>query len=119
SRPAPRGPSPLTAQRGHARPRAGGPPTGRPAGLSDGADLLGLRPLGTLADRELDLLALLEGPVPVSLDGAEVDEDVRPSIGLGDEPEALLGVEPLDGALGHACSCRDVRDGALEPSQRT
>jgi hypothetical protein len=33
-----------------------------------------------------------------------VDEDVLTAVD-GDEAEALLGVEPLHGALCHVCSC--------------
>jgi hypothetical protein len=39
-----------------------------------------------------------------ALDGADVDEDVLPAAIRLDEAEALLGVEPLDGACSR-CSC--------------
>ena len=40
----------------------------------------------------------------VRLNGRVVDEDVRAVVVSRDEAEALLGVEPLDGALRHTCS---------------
>src|SRR4051794_25415993 len=66
-------------------------------------DLIGLRALGALDDLEADPLALFEALVPVHLDGRVVDEDVLAAVD-GDEAEALLGVEPLHGALCHVCS---------------
>ena len=64
------------------------------------ANGLGLRTLLPGADRELDGLALFEHAESAHVDVRVVDEDVLP-IRHGDEAEALLGVEPLDGALGH------------------
>jgi len=52
-------------------------------------------------DVELHDLVLLEGTVAVGLDGRVVDEDVRTTVGLGDEAVALLSVEPLHGSLSH------------------
>src|SRR3954452_24704280 len=69
---------------------------------SDGADVLRLRALRTLRDVELDLLVLVEGLVALRLDGRVVHEDVVAAVLLRNEAEALLGVEPLDGALSHA-----------------
>src|SRR5699024_3510428 len=70
---------------------------------SDGADLLGLRPLVALADIELHALPLVEGAVAVHVDLAVVHEDVcAASVDL-DESVALFGVEPLDRALRHTC----------------
>src|SRR5690242_5260958 len=69
---------------------------------SDGTNVLRLRALGALRDVELDLLVLVEGLVALRLDGRVVNEDVIAAVLLGDEAEALLGVEPLDGALSHA-----------------
>src|SRR5699024_1160789 len=70
---------------------------------SDGADLLGLRPLVALADLELHALPLVEGAVAVHVDLAVVHEDVcAASVDL-DESVALFGVEPLDRALCHTC----------------
>src|ERR687895_2212211 len=71
---------------------------------SDRADRVGLRTLRALARFEGDALVLLEGAEAVRLDGRVVDEDVRTVVVGGDEAEALLGVEPLDGALRHTCS---------------
>src|SRR3954452_13986256 len=68
-----------------------------------GADGVGLRTLRALDDLELHALPLVEGLVPVHLDGRVVDEDVLTAVD-GDEAEALLGVEPLHGALCHVCS---------------
>src|SRR3954469_12934992 len=68
---------------------------------SDGANVLRLRALGTLRDVELDLLVLVQGLVPLALDGRVVHEDVVAAVLLCDEAEALLGVEPLHGALSH------------------
>src|SRR5688500_17601774 len=82
-----------------------GPPPGSPVGAppkcwrSDGAHVLGLGTLGALGDLELDALVLLEGLVALHLDRGEVHEDVVAAALLRNEAEALLGVEPLDGAL--------------------
>src|SRR5690606_36020579 len=54
-----------------------------------------------LADLEADTLTLVEGLVALGLDRGEVDEQVIAALGRGDEPEALVGVEPLDGAFWH------------------
>src|SRR4051812_32959244 len=70
---------------------------------SAGGDLVGLGALGALDDLEVDPLALFQALVPVHLDGRVVDEDVLTAVD-GDEAEALLGVEPLHGALCHVCS---------------
>src|SRR3954451_13372152 len=70
---------------------------------SDGADVLRLRALRALRDVELDLLVLVQGLVALGLDGRVVHEDVVAAVLLRDEAEALLGVEPLHGALSH-CS---------------
>src|SRR4051812_46357671 len=69
---------------------------------SDGTNVLRLRTLGALRDVELDLLVLVEGLVAPRLDCRVVNEDVIAAVLLSDEAEALLGVEPLDGALSHA-----------------
>src|ERR687897_2776319 len=73
----------------------------RPGG-SDGANVLRLGALLALRDVELDLLALVERAVAVADDGGVVAEDVGAAAVLGDEPEALLRVEPLHSALSHA-----------------
>src|SRR3954452_24920606 len=68
---------------------------------SGDANVLRLRALGALGEIELDLLVLVERLVATGLDGGEVDEHVLAAAVLRDEAEALLGVEPLDGALSH------------------
>src|ERR1044072_9714351 len=73
----------------------------RSAGRAEGADVLRLRALGALRDVELDLLVLVEGLVALRLDGRVVHEDVVAAVLLRNEAEALLGVEPLHGALSH------------------
>src|SRR4051812_17762121 len=85
-----------------------GPAPRREPGLhacrcSGGPDGVGLRTLLALDDLEGDPLALVEALVAVHLDGRVVDEDVLAAVD-GDEAEALLGVEPLHGALCHVCS---------------
>src|SRR5437660_5540756 len=78
----------------------------RCAGLSDRADVLGLRALSALGRGELDPLVVLEAAVTVSLDGGVVNEDVGGAVVGGDETIALVGVEPLHCALSHcAFSC--------------
>jgi hypothetical protein len=72
-----------------------------PAGrLPNYADGVGLWALGALRDLELDPLAILEGLVTIHLDGGEVNENIRAVVDR-DEAVALLGVEPLNGALSH------------------
>src|SRR5215469_5500273 len=73
----------------------------RAARVSDRADLLRLRALGALGDGVLDPLVVLEAAVAVSLDGGMVDEDVRRAVVRGDEPVALVRVEPLHSSLSH------------------
>src|SRR3712207_9060542 len=58
-----------------------------------------------------DLGALLEGAVAVGLDRAVVDEQVLARVVRGDEAEALVVVEPLDGSSGHV-EIPPVGDGA-------
>src|SRR5215211_6304409 len=70
---------------------------------SGAANRVGLRTLLALDDLEADPLALVEALVAVHLDGRVVDEDVLAAVD-GDEAEALLGVEPLHGALCHVRS---------------
>src|SRR4051794_17126364 len=89
---------------------------------AEGADLLRLRALGALRDLELDRLVLFEVPVAGTLDGGEVDEDVRAAAVLGDEAVALLTVEPLDRASCHAAfylgitpACRGTGGGVPAP----
>src|SRR3954464_4809337 len=88
---------------------------------SDRADVLRLGALLALRDVELDLLSLVEGLVAVGDDGGVVAEDVGAAAVLGDEPEALLRVEPLHSALSHAVShsvLGGVRAGRCRPSGR-
>jgi hypothetical protein len=61
-------------------------------------DLIGLGTLCPLDDVELDLIALFEALVALALDGAVVNEDVRPAL-AAEEAIALCVVEPLYGAL--------------------
>src|SRR6476646_2383897 len=68
---------------------------------SDGPNTRGLRPLGALADLELDLLVLLQGAEAASLDFRVVDKHVRGAVLGSDEPKALLRVEPLHSSLWH------------------
>src|SRR5271165_5316199 len=79
--------------------------TGRVAGLwLERADLLSLRALGALAGGELDPLVLLQTTEAVNLNRGVVHEDVGAAVVWGDEPIALVGVEPLHGALRHVPS---------------
>ena len=55
-----------------------------------------LQTLRALLYLELHLLAFGKGTVPLLLDGGVMDEYVLSSVGLRDEAEALLCVEPLD-----------------------
>src|SRR6476620_6096778 len=68
---------------------------------SDGANTRGLRPLGALADLELNFLVLLQGAEAAALNFRVVDEHVRRAVLRGDEAEALLRVEPLHSSLWH------------------
>src|SRR5207237_1781979 len=80
--------------------RPNGPPPKRRR-LGDRPDVRRLRALLALRDVELDLLVLLQVPVAGPGDRAEVHEDVRATVVLGDEAETLLGIEPLHGACAH------------------
>src|SRR5881398_1860047 len=57
----------------------------------------------TLLGLVLHLRAFVEGAVPRALDRAEVDEQVLPALVGGDEPVALVRVEPLDSSGCHFC----------------
>src|ERR1700710_1987380 len=74
--------------------------------MSDDGNVLRLRTLGALAERELDALALIEGLVALRRDRGVVHERVVRAVVRRDEAEALFGVEPLDGALRHVCLLR-------------
>src|SRR5690349_25142628 len=69
--------------------------------LRDDADVLGLQALGAASGVELDLLVLVERAESARREGAEVREDVGAAVVGGDEAEALVGVEPLDGSGCH------------------
>src|SRR5687767_15347089 len=75
-------------------------PRGDLVGLLHRPDVRGLLSLRSINDLELHLLALVQGPVSVTLDGREMDEDVV-AIGTGDEPVSLLVAEPFDRTLRH------------------
>ncbi len=70
---------------------------------SDDPNLLGLWALWTLADLELNPLTVFEAAVALHLDRGVVDEEVITTV-YGNEAIALLGVEPLHGALSHYLS---------------
>jgi hypothetical protein len=61
-------------------------------------DLVSLRALGSLDDVELDLIALFEALVPLALNGAVVNEDVRPAV-TAEEAVSLCVVKPFYGAF--------------------
>src|ERR1700722_80464 len=65
---------------------------------SDGADAGSLRSLRTLGHLELHQLVLFEAAEAVAGDLRVVHEDIR-AISKGNEAEAFLRVEPLDGSL--------------------
>src|SRR5213595_1350380 len=69
--------------------------------LRDQADVRGLRALLALLLFVLDLRALGKRPVAAALDRAEVHEQVLVTLVGGDEPVALVRVEPLDGSGCH------------------
>src|SRR5947209_18822446 len=77
--------------------------------LSDYADVAGLQSLLSLCDFDLLLLVLFEILDARSCDSAEVDEDIGPAAVLGDEPEALLSVEPLHCSCSHVCCLPGIR----------
>ena len=64
----------------------------------EAGDLVGLRALGSLDDVELDLIALFEALVPLALNGAVVNEDVRPAV-AAEEAVSLCVVKPFYGAF--------------------
>src|SRR6266480_1639655 len=68
---------------------------------ADRPDVGRLGALGALGHLELDLLVLLEVPVAHACDRAEMHEHVWTTVVLGDEPEALLAVEPLHDTGAH------------------
>src|ERR1035438_6522167 len=66
-------------------------------------DVRGLGALLALGHFEADALVLVQCTEAATLDGGVVDEEVSAALVGGDEAEALLGVEPLDGTLCHDC----------------
>lgn len=56
-----------------------------------------LQPLGSLLDRELNLLILAQGAESIALDGGVVDKYVLCAL-KGDESKALGVIEPFDGS---------------------
>src|SRR5262245_27475182 len=83
-------------------PRAGVKRPERRRGSED-ADVRRLWALLTLLDVELDPLVLLQAAEPARRDGREVGEHIGAAIVLGDEPEALVRVEPFYRANSHVC----------------
>src|SRR5436305_198204 len=63
-----------------------------------------LGPLRTLLLLKGDLAPLGQRAVTVSVDAGVVDEQVASAFVRGDEPKALLVVEPLDGSSWHEMS---------------
>src|SRR5690606_26584933 len=76
-------------------------PSGTSTVSVERTDVRRLQALLALLDVELDLLVLVQAAVAAGLDGAEVREDVLAAVVRGDEAEALVSVEPLDGSGGH------------------
>src|SRR3989304_8546091 len=62
--------------------------------LAQNSNVRSLRALGTLFNSEFDLLAFLQVTETVTLNGGEMDENVRSTFAL-DKAEALVTVEPL------------------------
>src|SRR6185437_1441205 len=113
----PLGWGPAVRRRPRARPTAarsrGWPATAVPGVIRRGRAscqvyLRGLRALRALLDLVADLLAFGQLPVALAVDRAVVHEDVLLAVVLGDEPVALLGVEPLHRAGSHARLSRSV-----------
>jgi hypothetical protein len=65
------------------------------AALLGSLHILGLQALGTRLDLELHLQTLIEGTIPVHLDGGEMHKHIFTS-GPLDESETLCRVEPLN-----------------------
>jgi hypothetical protein len=75
-------------------------------GQSVDAKFVGRRLAGSSIrdDIEIDLLPLVEGTQPGTLDRADMDEDVRAAIGRLNKAKAFLAVEPLYSARTHEIS---------------
>src|SRR2546423_724048 len=69
-------------------------------GLRHPLDVLGEQPFLALHLLIIDGLPVLEGAESVPFNAGEVNEDVL-ALGVDDEPEPLLGIEPLDVAGWH------------------
>ena len=61
-------------------------------------DLIGLGTLAPLDDVEFHLVTLFEALVAIALDGAVVNEDVRPAVSA-EEAVTFCVIEPFDGAF--------------------
>jgi len=66
--------------------------------LLAGDNLHGLRALGAVSERKLDLLAFLERTITLTRETSEMHKDIG-AILARDEAKALGRVKPLDGAL--------------------
>src|SRR5919107_3192940 len=88
--------------RRHTRAAPHGGVRRRRSARSERADVRGLRALLSLGHLELDPLVLVQAAVARGLDRGEVGEDVGAAVVRGDEPEALVRVEPLHYARNHA-----------------
>src|SRR5215831_21377860 len=84
----------------------------------DRPDVGALRALLALRHLVLDLLVLLETLVAITGDAAEMHEDVGATVVLGDESEALLGVEPLHGSCAHERSLLPCPGTSLTAARR-
>src|SRR5690606_14018321 len=62
--------------------------------FAGGGDVFCLQALVAFADGEFDTLAIMQHPVTLSPDGAEVDEYIVPAVAR-DEAKALAGVKPF------------------------
>ena len=70
----------------------------RQPGLADDYDVAGLGAFGAGVDVEFDFLAFVQVLEAITLDGGEVDENVRAAI-ASDEAEPFGSIEPFD------CTC--------------
>src|SRR5262249_6881636 len=71
-------------------------PLGRGPFLADGTNFAGLWALLSLCCFVLDLLTFVEGLVAVTLNPAEVDEQILAAVVRGDKAVALFCIEPLN-----------------------
>ncbi len=86
---------------------------------SDDPNGVSLWTLLSLGHLELDPLPLFQALVPVHVNRAVVDEDIRTAAVHGDEAEALLRVEPLNRALSHVPFSLLVQSGPTPRGPRT